>query len=171
MNHKTTWLTAIKQNIIFSQFSKCIIPFGKLLWEKKCSCCKHNVISHWLWELSKCYLLSFALLICKCAKLTSLSIKIKTTLAKEEIGQILSFVCKHEEQKYTNGSSMILHYGPLQVLKIIQGAISSKVENLPRIPSHTPFLTGEFLSKIVSIERGFWNDFYFLNLVQVIPMH
>ena len=139
--------------------------------KKKCSSTKHKVIFHWPRELSKCYLLSFALLICKCAKLTSLSIKIKTTLAKEEIGQILSFVCKHEEEKYTNGSSMILHYGPLQVLKTIQGAISSKVEHLPRIPSHTPFLSSEFLSKISSIqrvERGFWNDFHFLNLVQVL---
>lgn len=108
------------------------------------------------------------LLICKCAKLTSLSIKIKTTLAKEEIGQILRFVCKHEEQKYTNGSSMNLHYGPLQVLKIIQGAISSKVEYLPRIPLHTPFLSGEFQSKIFSTEKGFWNDFYFLTLAQVL---
>lgn len=142
--------------------------------KKKCSCCKHKVTSHWLWELSKCYLLSFALLICKCAKSTGLSIKIKTTLAKEEIGQILSYVCKHAEEKYTNGSSMILHYGPLQVLKIIQGAISSKVENLPRIPSHTPFLSGEFRSKIVSIERverSFWNDFHFLNLIQLLSKH
>lgn len=114
---------------------------------------------------------SHLLLICKCAKLTSLSIKIKTTLAKEEIGQILRFVCKHEEHKYTNGSSMNLHYGPLQVLKIIQGAISSKVEYLPRIPLHTPFLSGEFQSKIFSTEKGFWNDFYFLTLAQVLAKH
>lgn len=160
----------------FSQFSKYITPFGKTIVKNN----NNNKVQllqtqsslfEWLWEWSKCYLLSFALLICKCAKLTSLSIKIKTTLAKEEIGQILSFVCKHEEQKYTNGSSMILHYGPLQVLKIIQGAISSKVENLPGIPSHTPFISGEFRSKILSTERGFWNDFYFLNLVQVLSMH
>lgn len=158
----------------------CIISqIVKLLWrkkeKKKCSYLKPKVISHWPWELSKCYLLSFALLICKCAKMTSLSIKIKTTLAKEEIGQILSFVCKHEEEKYTNGSSMILHYGPLQVLKIIQGAISSKVEHLPRIPfhTHTPFLSGEFLSKIFSskrVERGFWNGHHFPNLVQILSM-
>ena len=81
---------------------------GKLLWrkkgKKKCSSLKYKVIFHWPRELCKCYLLPFALLICKreyvkCAKLTSHSIKIKTTLAKEEIGQILSFVCKHEEEK------------------------------------------------------------------------
>lgn len=119
-------------------------------------------------------LLSFALLVGKCAKSTSLSIKIKTTLAKQEIGQILSFVCKHEEEKYTNGSSMILHYGPLRVLNIIQGAISFNVESLPRMPSNTPFLSSGFQSKMLSVENGdraFWNDFHFLNLVQALSKH
>lgn len=167
-------VNSCKTRHIFSSFSKYTTPFGKRLWKKQGSCCKHKVICHWLWELSKCNLLSFTLLICKHAKLTSLSIKIKTTLAKEEIGQILSVVCKHEEEKYTNGSSMILHYGPLQVLKTIQGAISSKVENLPKIPSHTPFLSGESQSKIFfteRVERGFWNDLHFLNLIQVLSKH
>lgn len=152
MNHKITWwLTAIKQDIVFHHFPNTLLLSVKLLWRKSTAVANTKLFSIGCENYLNVNLLSFALLICKSAKLTSLSIKIKTTLAKEEIGQILSFVYKHEEQKYTNGSSVILHYGPLQALKIIQGAISSKVDNLPRIPSHTPLLSGEFRSKIFSM--------------------
>lgn len=132
-----------QETLLFSTFSNFLLLYY-CEWGGKYSCLD-KMLSPTGWEnCSKCYLLSVAPFFCKFAKLTSLSIKIKTTLAKEEIGQILSFVCKHAEEKYTNGSSMILHDGPLQVLKNIQGALSSKVENLPRISSHTPFLSGKF---------------------------
>lgn len=49
---------------------------------------------------------------------------------------------------------MILHYEPLQVLTIIQGAISSKAENLPKSPPRTPLLSGWVLTKDFSPWKG-----------------
>lgn len=110
----TWWLAAVKTDMSSSSFSESVTLWGELPGGgARYSCHMHKVRSYWLGELSKRCLHSFALLVCERAKLTSLSIKIETTLAKQEIGPIHSFVCKHEEENYTNGSSVILHYGPL----------------------------------------------------------
>lgn len=140
-----------------------ISQIGKLLWrEKKGSSIKHKVIFHWPGNYLNvtCFHLLFSS--ANVPGLTSLSIKIKSTLAKEEIRTGLSFVCQTPRR---------IHYWKQhdsswtpQVLKPIQGAISSKSWTSSRIPSHTPFLSSEFYQRFPPfkrVEREFWNDFHF----------
>lgn len=154
-------INSYKIRHVFHHFSNILLLLVNYYEKKKCSCHKHKAPSHWLWELSKCYLLSFALLICKCAKLTILSTEIRTTLRQSRNWTDSQFCLQTWRAKNTlmaaawffimdpsrswKSSKELSH----QKLKIFQGSLLAH-----------PFLSGEFWSKIFSTERGFWNYFH-----------